>query len=57
MSQQSPLAELHRANGAEFVEEDRWTLPLHFGDPLHEYQTVRTQVGLLDLCHRSLLRL
>lgn len=55
MSKQSPLKELHQANGAEFIEENGWTLPLHFGDPLQEYQTVRSQVGLLDLCHRSLL--
>ena len=57
MARQSPLKELHRANGAEFVEEDGWILPLHFGDFLQEYQIARSQVGLLDLCHRSLLRL
>lgn len=46
---------MHRANGAEFAEEDGWILPLRFGDPLREYQTVRSQVGMLDLCHRCLL--
>ncbi len=56
MSKQSPLTEFHKTNGAKFVEEDGWILPIHFGDSLKEYQAVRSDVGLLDLCHRSLLR-
>jgi folate-binding protein YgfZ len=56
VAKQSPLTELHQANGAMFVEEDGWLLPLRFGDFLLEYQAVRSHVGLLDLCHRSLLR-
>lgn len=55
MSKQSPLTELQRRNGAEFAEENGWMLAQHFGESLQEYQTVRSQVGLLDLCHRSLL--
>jgi len=57
MSKQSPLTGLHRSNGAEFAEQDGWLLPLHFGDSCREYQAVRTAAGLLDLCHRCLLRL
>lgn len=57
MPKQSPLKHLYRAAAAECTEENGWILPLHFGDPLQEYQSVRTQVGLLDLCHRGLLRL
>ena len=57
MPQESPLAALHRARGAAFIEENSWILPLHFGDPLREYDAVRSHAGLLDLCHRSLLRL
>ncbi|MCZ6620725.1 MAG: aminomethyltransferase family protein [Deltaproteobacteria bacterium] len=56
MANHSPLSELHRENGAHFREEDGWSLPLHFGKPLEEYQSVRSHVGLFDLCHRSLLR-
>jgi len=56
MAQESPLSQLHRSNGAEFAQENGWLLPLHFGDPLEEYRAVRSQVGLLDLCHRSVLR-
>lgn len=56
MAQESPLAARHRANGAEFIEEDSRILPLHFGSPLREYESVRSHVGILDLCYRSLLR-
>src|SRR3990167_6909943 len=56
MPKQTPLKERHQANGAVFGEEDGWIMPLHFGDPLREYQAVRSHVGLLDLCHRTLLR-
>lgn len=56
MPKQSPLNEQHRANGAHFVEQEGWILPLHFGDPLAEYRAVRSRVGIFDLCHRALLR-
>jgi len=55
MPKQTPLKERHQANRAVFGEEDGWVMPLHFGDPLREYQAVRSHVGLLDLCHRALL--
>ncbi len=56
MAKASPLENIHRANGAEFREEDGWRLPLHFGTPLDEYHAVRSRVGLLDHCDRTLLR-
>ncbi len=56
MAKASPLENIHRANGAEFREEDGWRLPLHFGTPLDEYHAVHSRVGLLDHCDRTLLR-
>ncbi len=56
MVKASLLENIHKANGAEFRAEDGWRLPLHFGAPLDEYQAVRSRVGLLDHCNRSLLR-
>ena len=56
MAKQSPLRALHEQNGAVFAVEEGWDLPLRFGDPLEEYSAVRSQVGMLDLCHRALLR-
>ena len=56
MAKESPFVKIHRSSGAEFSEENGWLLPSHFGDPLREYQTVRSKVGLIDLCHRGILR-
>lgn len=56
MLQRSPLYGLHDARGAAFLEENGWRLPGHFGDPTREYQAVRSHVGLIDFCQRSLLR-
>lgn len=56
VAKQSPLQEQHQANGAHFVEEEGWILPLDFGDPLAEYRAVRSQVAILELCHRGILR-
>jgi len=57
MSKPTVLLERHRAHGAEFVDEDGWVLPRHFGDPPAEYTAVRSAAGLLDLSHYSLIRL
>lgn len=55
MPKESPLIELHRANGAEFLEQNGWLLPHHFGNPEEEYRAARHNVAMLDLCHRSLI--
>jgi glycine cleavage system aminomethyltransferase T len=52
----SPLLGLHQSRGATLIEHDHWLLPVHFGDPLTEYDAVRNHVGILDLCQRNLLR-
>jgi glycine cleavage system T protein len=57
MSKATILSDRHRANGAEFIDQDGWLLPSHFGDPAAEYAAVRSAVGLLDLSHYALVRL
>ncbi|MGH7828664.1 MAG: hypothetical protein ACREP8_00670, partial [Candidatus Binatia bacterium] len=56
MAKESPLTENHRRNRAQFREENGWSMPAHFGDPLQEYGAARSGVGLFDLCDHSLLR-
>lgn len=55
MRKESPLIELHRANGAEFIEANGWLLPHHFGNPDDEYRAARHDAALLDLGHRTLV--
>ncbi|MGE5306117.1 MAG: hypothetical protein ACM3TN_22655, partial [Alphaproteobacteria bacterium] len=56
MSEQTPLADFHRANGAVFEECQGGLLVAHFGNPAGEYRAVRSAVGLIDLTHRGLLQ-
>ncbi len=56
MSEQTPLAEFHRANGAVLIERDGRSFVAHFGDTAGEYRAVRSAVGLIDLTHRGLLQ-
>ncbi|MGH7767981.1 MAG: aminomethyltransferase family protein [Candidatus Binatia bacterium] len=57
MGKTTPLADIHRAHGAEFVEQDGWILPARFGAPIKEYEAVRSAVGLLDLCDYAAVEL
>jgi aminomethyltransferase len=45
----SPLHDAQLASGAEFVWEDGWPWAMKFGDPLDEYEAIRTAVGIWDL--------
>src|SRR4030095_461654 len=54
--QRSPLLGVYQSKRATLIEHDHWLLPAHFGDPIAEYEAVRSHVGVLDLCQRNLLR-
>jgi aminomethyltransferase len=46
----SPLHDWHEARGGEFLWEDDWPWMMHEGgDPMQEYEAVRTGVGIWDL--------
>jgi folate-binding protein YgfZ len=55
MVMRSPVHGTHEAFGARFFESEGWELPVHFGDPLREYESVRGGIGALDLCHTGKL--
>lgn len=54
---ETPLAELHRAAGAEFAESFGMRLPAQFGDPLAEYDAARNSVALVDTNFRAVFAL
>ena len=56
MIKHSSLIEMHRSNGAVFIEQDGWGIPAHFGSVADEYQAVRAGAGLIDFAHRGLLQ-
>jgi aminomethyltransferase len=45
------LFDLHRREGAKFVEFAGWELPLHFGSILEEAKAVRSSCGMFDVSH------
>jgi aminomethyltransferase len=46
----SPLHDWHVARGAEFLWEDGWPWTMHEGgDPMDEYEAIRTGAGIWDL--------
>ena len=57
MAKQSILSTFHKSTGAQFLERDGWSLPIHFGNPAAEYAAVRSAAGFIDLSHRGLLQL
>jgi len=56
-SLETPLAELHRAAGAEFAEYFGVRLPAQFRDPLAEYEAARKGVALVDTNFRAVFAL
>jgi folate-binding protein YgfZ len=54
---ETPLAEAHRAAGAEFAEFFGVLLPAQFGDPLAEYEAARNNVALVDTNFRAVFAL
>ena len=54
---ETPLAEAHRAAGAEFADFFGVRLPAQFGDPLAEYEAARNSVALVDTNFRAVFAL
>ncbi|ETW99025.1 MAG: hypothetical protein ETSY2_41705, partial [Candidatus Entotheonella gemina] len=55
--QQSALYPMQQVFGATFTEVAGWTMAANFGHVEDEYQAVRQAVGVIDLSHRSLVRI
>ncbi|HOL93627.1 MAG TPA: glycine cleavage system aminomethyltransferase GcvT [bacterium] len=51
MSFQTPLYELHRGDGARFVDFAGWEMPIQFQSITAEHKVVREQAGLFDVSH------
>ena len=47
----TPLNAVHRELGAKMTEFGGWDMPLHYGDIIGEYTSVRARVGLFDTSH------
>lgn len=57
MTQQTPLFEQHQQCGARMVDFHGWMMPLHYGSQLDEHHAVRSDAGMFDVSHMTIVDL
>ncbi len=57
MAQQTPLFEQHNLCGARMVDFHGWMMPLHYGSQIDEHHAVRTDAGMFDVSHMTIVDL
>lgn len=55
--QRTPLFERHLEAGARMVDFAGWDMPLHYGSQVAEHHQVRTDAGLFDVSHMTVIDL
>lgn len=55
MLQQTPLAALHQTMGGKMVDFGGWFMPVNYGSQLDEHHAVRTDVGMFDVSHMTIV--
>lgn len=55
MIAKTPLYANHLASGGKMVDFHGWEMPLHYGSQLNEHQIVRTDAGLFDVSHMTVV--
>lgn len=57
MTQQTPLFEQHQQCGARMVDFHGWMMPLHYGSQIDEHHVVRSDAGMFDVSHMTIVDL
>lgn len=57
MAQHTPLYEQHTLCGARMVDFHGWMMPLHYGSQIDEHHAVRTDAGMFDVSHMTIVDL
>ncbi len=57
MTQKTLLNETHRAAGAKMVDFGGWDMPIHYGSQLDEHHLVRSDAGMFDVSHMTVVDL
>ena len=53
--QRTPLFDAHVASGAKMVDFAGWEMPIHYGSQLKEHDIVRTDAGMFDVSHMTVV--
>ncbi|MFK8016205.1 MAG: glycine cleavage system aminomethyltransferase GcvT [Gammaproteobacteria bacterium] len=51
------LIDCHRSAGAKTVDFGGWDMPLHYGSQMDEHHTVRSDAGMFDVSHMTVVDL
>ncbi|OON39526.1 glycine cleavage system protein T [Izhakiella australiensis] len=57
MTQHTPLFEQHQTCGARMVDFHGWMMPLHYGSQMDEHHAVRSDAGMFDVSHMTIVDL
>lgn len=57
MTQKTILNEAHRALGAKMVDFGGWDMPIHYGSQMDEHHLVRSDAGMFDVSHMTVVDL
>ncbi len=57
MGSKTPLYDSHVAAGARIVDFGGWDMPLHYGSQKEEHHAVRTEAGVFDVSHMTIVDL
>lgn len=57
MTQQTVLNATHRALGAKMVDFGGWDMPIHYGSQIEEHHQVRSDAGMFDVSHMTVVDL
>lgn len=57
MTQQTPLFKQHQQDGARMVDFHGWMMPLHYGSQIDEHHAVRSDAGMFDVSHMTIVDL
>jgi aminomethyltransferase len=55
MGRHTPLYKTHVALGAKIVDFNGWDMPLHYGSQIDEHHHVRSDAGLFDVSHMTIV--
>ncbi len=55
MGQRTPLYNWHLANNGKLVDFSGWDMPVNYGSQIEEHKAVRTDVGMFDVSHMTVV--
>ncbi len=57
MGHKTPLYHAHQAMGAKLVDFAGWDMPIHYGSQIEEHHAVRSEAGMFDVSHMTVVDL